>query len=88
MYYLQVIQEAIRKLETTTMASRQSTQKLFQAYPRLKLGVQKVQQEVFGYFPQLNIRTGNQKAKKALTGVYLNRYYLDTIDKTARKVRM
>lgn len=68
------------------MASRQGTQKLLQAYPHLKLGIQKAQQEIFGYLPQLNIRTGHQQAKKALTGVYLNRYYLDTIDKSARKV--
>ena len=68
------------------MASRQTAKKLYQTYPMLKQGVQKVQQEVFGYFPNLHIRTGNQKAKKALTGVYLNRYYLDTIDKSARKV--
>lgn len=69
------------------MASRQTTKKLYQTYPALKQGVEKVQQEVFGYAPKLHIRTGHQKAKKALTGVYLNRYYLDTIDKSARKVR-
>jgi len=61
--------------------------KLYQAYPHLKQGVQKVQQEVFGYYPQMGLRTGHQKAKQAMTGVYLNRYYLETIDKSARMVR-
>lgn len=69
------------------MASRQTTKKLYQNYPTLKRGVEKAQQEIFGYFPNLNIRTGYQKAKQSLTGVYLNHYYLDPIDKAARKVK-
>ena len=68
------------------MAARHTTKKLYQLYPSLKQGVKNVQRDVFGYAPNLNIRTGQQVVKKALTGVYLNRYYSEPIDKSARKV--
>ena len=68
------------------MASLKGSKKFFQAYPALKHGVEQVKRDVFGELPQLNVRTGHKKAKVALSGVYLNQYYLDPIDKFARKV--
>ena len=48
--------------------------------------VELVAREIFNHLPQLNIRTGNQKLKKPLTGAYLARYYPEPIEKAARKV--
>jgi len=77
----------LRSIFHNMAAARQTTKKLFQNYPTLKQGIERVQQEVFGCAPNLGVRTGNQKANKAMTGVYLNRYYLDRMDTSARKVR-
>jgi len=44
-------------------------------------------QDIFGTLPNLNIGpTGNQRAKKQFTGVEINRYYLESINKAANKV--
>ncbi|CAB9528765.1 expressed unknown protein [Seminavis robusta] len=69
----------------SSKAAGYTTRKLYQTYPALRREVNKVQQEIFGYFPNLGVRTGHQKTKKSLQGVYLNRYYDEPIDKYARK---
>ena len=67
------------------MASKASS-KLYQTYPMLKQGVRQAQREIFAQFPDTGVRSGYQKSKKAMTGVYLDRYYTEPIDKIARKV--
>jgi hypothetical protein len=52
----------------------------------LRAGIQRVKCEVLGHLPQLNMRTGHQYGKKQLKGVYYNQYYMDPIEKFARKV--
>jgi hypothetical protein len=64
-----------------------ASKKLYQTYPCLKLGVNKVQQEIFGYYPNIGVRSGAPVARQPLTGVYLARYYDERIDKSARLVR-
>jgi len=51
-----------------------------------KQAIQKVTQQIFGTAPQLNKRTGNKLLKKPLIGAYLQRYYPESIEKSARKV--
>ena len=65
------------------MATKKASLKLT---PALRKGIQEVRREVFGHLPQLHQRTGHQFAKKQLTAVYLNQYYIDPIEKFARKV--
>lgn len=66
-------------------AARLTTKKLYAQYPALKQGVEEVKREVFGQFPQIGVRTGYQKAKKPMTGVYLNYYYPDHLAPAIRK---
>jgi hypothetical protein len=70
------------------MASSSSSKKaLTQVYPALRRGIQNVQRDVFGQYPQLNGQTGHQMNKTQLKSVYLNQYYMDPIEKFARMVR-
>eukprot|EP00816_Leptocylindrus_hargravesii_P001607 CAMPEP_0196803950 /NCGR_PEP_ID=MMETSP1362-20130617/3454_1 /TAXON_ID=163516 /ORGANISM="Leptocylindrus danicus, Strain CCMP1856" /LENGTH=96 /DNA_ID=CAMNT_0042175879 /DNA_START=18 /DNA_END=308 /DNA_ORIENTATION=+ len=55
------------------------------ARPSIKV-VELVAREIFGHAPQLNIRTGNSKLRKPMTGAYLARYYPEPIEKAARTV--
>jgi hypothetical protein len=64
-----------------------ASKKLYQTYPSLKLGVNRVQQEIFGYYPNIGVRSGAPVARKPLTGVFLARYYDEPIEKSARLVR-
>jgi len=66
-------------------ASRQFRQ-LLKRSPELRRGIQEVRSQVFAHLPQLNMRTGNQANKRQLKGVYYNQYYMDPIEKSARKV--
>jgi len=49
--------------------------------------VQQIRYNVLGQLPQLNMRTGHQKSKRQLKGVYYTQYYLDSMEQAARKVR-
>jgi hypothetical protein len=61
--------------------------RLLQQHKELvRMGVQQVQRDVFGRAPQLNLRTGLQRSKQQLQGVYMNQYYMDPIATSARKV--
>jgi hypothetical protein len=64
-----------------------SFRRLLKRSPELRNGIQQVKYDVLGHLPQLNIRTGHQYAKKQLKAVYYNQYYMDPIEKSARKVR-
>jgi hypothetical protein len=64
-----------------------STKKaLTEMYPALRRGIQQVQRDVFGQYPQLNGQTGHQMNKSQLKGVYYNQYYMEPITKFARMV--
>jgi len=54
----------------------------------LKRGAEAIRQDIFGHLPQLNIQTGHQKAKVSFTGPYLEKYYPESINTYARKVRI
>lgn len=43
-----------------------------------------VARSIFQHLPQLNVRTGNTKLTQSLTGAYVDRYYFDPIEKSAR----
>jgi hypothetical protein len=60
---------------------------LTQLYPALRRGIQQVQRDVFGQYPQLNAKTGHQTNKTQLKAVYISQYYKDPIAKYARMVR-
>jgi hypothetical protein len=64
-----------------------SFRRLLKRSHELRNGIQQVKYEVLGHMPQLNIRTGHQYGKKQLKGVYYNQYYMDPIEKSARRVR-
>jgi hypothetical protein len=68
------------------MASKTALQKLVKSSPVFKRGAEAARQDIFGHAPQLNIRTGNRKAKKAFTGPYIEKYYPESINKYARMV--
>lgn len=68
------------------MASRHASKKLYAAYPSLRKGIKEVQRDVFSQNPNLYVRTGHRKAKKAFAGVYINQYYIDPLDVHVRKV--
>lgn len=63
------------KESLTTMASRASQ-------------IAAVARQIFGTLPNRGVRTGMQFLKKPLTGEYEARYYLDSIEPHARKVRV
>ena len=46
-----------------------------------------VARDIFGTLPNRNVRTGMQFLKKPLTGAYEARYYMESIEPYARKVR-
>jgi hypothetical protein len=69
------------------MASSSAIKKLVQNSAILKRGAEAARQEIFGHLPQLNIQSGHSKAKVSFTGPYLARYYPESINKYARKVR-
>lgn len=52
--------------------------------PATKTGIAKLQNEIFGTLPQLNVKTGYQKMKRMHRGHYIARYYPDPIEKSAR----
>mmetsp|Transcript_12012 Transcript_12012/g.19930 ORF Transcript_12012/g.19930 Transcript_12012/m.19930 type:complete len:105 (+) Transcript_12012:80-394(+) len=52
--------------------------------PAAKSSIQKLQNEVFGTLPQLNIKTGYQQMKRMHRGTYIARYYPEPIEKSAR----
>jgi hypothetical protein len=65
-----------------------STKKaLTTVYPALRRGIQNVQRDVFGQYPQFNGQTGHQMNKTQLKAVYLEQYYMEPIEKFARMVR-
>jgi hypothetical protein len=71
------------------MSSRSSAQKAWTVVsPALRRGIQEVQRDVFGQYPQLNSQTGHQMNKTQLKSVYLSQYYMDPIEKFARMVRL
>lgn len=72
---------------SSSNVARQQFRRLLQKSPKLRKGIQDVKYEVFANLPQLNMRTGHQANKRQLKGVYINQYYLDPIEKSARKVR-
>uniref|UniRef100_A0A7S2UR08 Small ribosomal subunit protein mS33 n=1 Tax=Attheya septentrionalis TaxID=420275 RepID=A0A7S2UR08_9STRA len=45
-----------------------------------------VRKEVFGQMPQRNVRTGYKFLKKSHTGVFDERWYPESIEKSAREV--
>eukprot|EP00978_Attheya_sp_CCMP212_P036259 scaffold163010_cov66-Attheya_sp.AAC.3 len=47
-----------------------------------------VRKEVFGQMPQRNVRTGYKFLKKSHTGVFDERWYPESIEKSAREVRV
>lgn len=69
------------------MASSSAIKKLVQNSAILKRGAEAARQEIFGHLPQLNIQSGHRKAKVSFTGPYLARYYPESINTFARKVR-
>jgi hypothetical protein len=69
------------------MASSSAIKKLVQNSAVLKRGAEAARQEIFGHLPQLNIQSGHRKAKMSFTGPYLARYYPESINIYARKVR-
>uniref|UniRef100_A0A7S2HGM2 Small ribosomal subunit protein mS33 n=1 Tax=Helicotheca tamesis TaxID=374047 RepID=A0A7S2HGM2_9STRA len=50
-----------------------------------KAAIEAVRKEVFGHLPVLNIRTGHQVLKKPVVGPYLAKYYMEPMEKSARK---
>ncbi|GKY93318.1 hypothetical protein MPSEU_000299400 [Mayamaea pseudoterrestris] len=63
-----------------------ATLRLLQQHKELiRRAVNEVQRDVFGRAPQLNMRTGIQRSKQQLQGVYMNQYYMDPIATSARK---
>jgi hypothetical protein len=54
--------------------------------PATRLSIQTLQNEVFGQLPQLNIKTGYQKMKRMHRGAYIDRYYPEPVEKSARLV--
>jgi hypothetical protein len=69
------------------MSSSSTKKALTTVYPALRRGIQNVQRDVFGQYPQLNGQTGHQMNKTQLKSVYLSQYYMDPIEKFARMVR-
>lgn len=69
------------------MSSSSAFRRLWKDSRLLRQGVQQARQDILGHAPQLHMRTGRQATKKQLTGIYLNQYYIDPIDKVAKKVR-
>jgi hypothetical protein len=69
------------------MSSSSTKKALTAVYPSLRRGIQNVQRDVFGQYPQLNGQTGHQMNKTQLKSVYLSQYYMDPIEKFARMVR-
>lgn len=54
--------------------------------PSTNKAIAKLQNEIFGTLPQLNVKTGYQKMKRMHRGHYIARYYPDPIEKSARLV--
>ena len=54
--------------------------------PAVKVSIQKLQNEIFGTLPQLNVKTGYQAMKRMHRGAYIARYYPEPIEKAARLV--
>mmetsp|Transcript_25698 Transcript_25698/g.60248 ORF Transcript_25698/g.60248 Transcript_25698/m.60248 type:complete len:113 (-) Transcript_25698:1528-1866(-) len=53
----------------------------------VKRGAEHARQEIFGHVPILDgAATGNKKAKKTLTGNYLEKYYPVSINHFARRI--
>uniref|UniRef100_A0A6U3RDU9 Small ribosomal subunit protein mS33 n=2 Tax=Ditylum brightwellii TaxID=49249 RepID=A0A6U3RDU9_9STRA len=50
-----------------------------------KAALDKVRKEIFGNIPVRNMRTGNQVLRKPDVGPYLAKYYMESMDKSARK---
>jgi hypothetical protein len=55
--------------------------------PTMQRSCEIVRQQVFGHVPQMNLGSGSKTAKKAFTGPYIARYYPESINEYARKVR-
>ena len=73
------------------MASHSSTKsirRLVKNSAILKRGAEYARQEIFGHVPILEgASSGSKTAKKSFTGPYLEKYYPESINKYARKVR-
>jgi hypothetical protein len=54
--------------------------------PAAKASIQKLQFEIFGSLPQLNLKTGYQSMKRMHRGAYIARYYPERLEKFAKMV--
>lgn len=54
--------------------------------PAAKIGIQKLQHEIFGQLPQLNVKTGYKTMKRMHRGAYIARYYPASMDRFAKMV--
>ena len=54
--------------------------------PAAKVAIQKLQHEIFGQLPQLNMKTGYQSMKRMHRGAYIARYYPPKAEKFAKMV--
>lgn len=70
------------------MSTPAALKKLVQKSAIVKRGAEAARQEIFGHLPQLNMQSGHRKAKKSFMGPYLAKYYPETINTYARKVRV
>uniref|UniRef100_A0A7S3LDV7 Small ribosomal subunit protein mS33 n=1 Tax=Amphora coffeiformis TaxID=265554 RepID=A0A7S3LDV7_9STRA len=70
------------------MSSQRGAKKLLEMYPQLKQGIAMARRDILGHIPKTsnNARTGYNRSTKQLTGVYLNQYYQEPIDKYVRMV--
>ena len=75
---------------STSIAKRvgmEAYTKLIKKSPEIQRAAELVRQDVFGHRPQLNVKSGSKVAKKGFTGPYIARYYPESINVSARKVR-
>ena len=71
---------------TIIIMSTTSKAKQIAFSPSTNKAIAKLQNEIFGTLPQLNVKTGYQKMKRMHRGHYIARYYPDPIEKSARLV--
>ena len=69
---------------TMSFAGLSTVRKILAKIPRGK--IQELQGDIFGQIPILNVRTGAKELRRPNTGVYIKRYYIESIDKAARLV--
>mmetsp|Transcript_17904 Transcript_17904/g.41427 ORF Transcript_17904/g.41427 Transcript_17904/m.41427 type:complete len:99 (-) Transcript_17904:271-567(-) len=62
-----------------------ASKKIVSSSSLAKKTIQAIRQDVFGTSPDLGIRTGDHVLKRTHVGPYVARYYLETIEASARK---